>query len=235
MQTAEPVRRRVTGDAYGGSLAANVEVLRGDNPSYKIDCRMGGLNLARFANERLGGPSDMSGTVSGTLVLAGTGQTTQTLQGAGNLHVVDAHIYQLPPLVSMLKLLSNRPPDKTAFNRCDMKFAIQGEHVKFEQIDLLGDVVSLYGKGETHFNHKLDLTFFTLIGPDVPLWKTIAGQVSQKSWQLRVGGTFEHPETKREPLPAMNDMLDHIQNELQEGGAPVSPNTASRGAHGATK
>ena len=79
--------------------------------------------------------------------------------------MVDAHIYQLPPLVSMLKLLSNRPPDKTAFNRCDMKFAIQGEHVKFEQIDLLGDVVSLYGKGETHFNHKLDLTFFTLIGP----------------------------------------------------------------------
>jgi hypothetical protein len=228
--------RRLTADAYGGSLATNVEVLRGDNPSYKVDCHLGGLSLARFANERLGGPTDMSGTVSGTLVVAGTGQTTQTLQGAGDLHVVDGHIYQLPPLVSMLKLLSNRSPDATAFNRCDMKFALQGEHVHFEQINLLGDAVSLYGKGETHFNHKLDLTFYTLIGPaDLPIWKTIAGRVSQQSWQLRVGGTFEHPETKREPLPAVNDMLDHIQSELQDSGATMSPNTASRGARGTTR
>jgi hypothetical protein len=228
--------RRLTANAYGGSLATNVELLRGDNPSYKIDCRLGGINLARFANERLGGPTDMSGTVSGAMVVAGTGQTTQTLQGSGNLHVVDGHIYQLPPLVSMLKLLANRSPDTTAFNRCDMKFAIQGEHVKFEQIDLLGDAVSLYGKGETHFNHKLDLTFYTLIGPaDLPIWKTIAGHVSQQGWQLRVGGTFEHPETKREPLPALNDMLDHIQSELQDSGATMSPNTASRGVRGATR
>jgi hypothetical protein len=158
------------------------------------------------------------------------------LQGAGDLHVVDGHIYQLPPLVSMLKLLSNRPPDATAFNRCDMKFAIQGEHVHFEQINLLGDAVSLYGKGETHFNHKLDLTFYTLIGPaDLPLWKMIAGHVSQQSWQLKVVGTFEHPETKREPLPAVNDMLDHIQSELQDSGTTMPPNTASRGARGATR
>ncbi len=230
--------RRMTADAYGGSIATNVEVLRGDNPSYKIDCRLGGLNLARFANERLGGPTDMSGTVSGAMIVAGTGQTTQTLQGAGELHVVDGHIYQLPPLVSMLKLLSNRPPDKTAFNRCDMKFAIQGEHVHFEQINLLGDAVSLYGNGDTDFNHKLDLTFYTLIGPadlPIPLWKTIAGHVSQQGLQLKVVGTFEHPQTERKALPAVNDMLDHIQSELQEGAATMSPNTASRGARGATR
>lgn len=231
--------RRLTADAYGGSLATNIEVLRGDPGapgSYNVDCRLGGVSLTRFANERLGGPSDMSGTVSGTLVVSRTGQTTQTLQGSGNLHVVDAHIYQLPPLVSMLKLLSIRAPDTTAFNRCDMKFAIQGEHVHFEQINLLGDAVSLYGNGDTDFNHKLDLTFYTLIGPaDIPLWKTIAGHVSQQGLQLKVVGTFEHPETESKALPAMNDMLDHIQSGLQEGAATMSPNTASRGVHGPTK
>jgi hypothetical protein len=153
--------------------------------------------------------------------------------------VVDARIYQLPPLVSMLKLLSNRPPDTTAFNRCDMKFAIQGEHIHFDQINLLGDAVSLYGNGETHFNHKLDLTFYTLIGPadlPIPFWKTIAGHVSQQGLQLKVGGTFEHPETSRKALPAVNDMLQHIQSELQEGAAAtMSPNTASRRVRGATR
>jgi hypothetical protein len=173
----------------------------------------------------------MSGTVSGTLTLAGTGQTTQTLQGEGNLHVVDAHIYQLPPLVSMLKLLSNRPPDTTAFNRCDMRFKIQGEHITFDPINLLGDAVSLYGNGDVDFNHKLNLTFYTLLGPaDLPIWKTIAGHVSQQGLQLKVVGTFEHPEPSRKALPEVQDMIEHIQAGLQEGAASVTPNTASRGA-----
>ena len=225
--------RRMTADAYGGSLKSNVEVLRGDAPSYRVDSQLDGVSLARFANERLGGPSDVSGTVSGTLLLSNTGQTAQTLQGAGNLHITDARIYQLPPLVSMLKLLSNRPPDATAFNRCDMKFAIQGEHIHFDQLDLIGDAVSLYGKGETQFNHKLDLTFFTLLGPadvPIPFWKTIAGHVSQQGLQIKVVGTFEDPHTEKKALPAVNDMLEHIHSELQEGAASISPGTASRGA-----
>ncbi len=222
--------RRLTADAYGGSLATNVEVLHGDNPTYKVDSHVGGVSLARFMSERLGGPNDMSGTVSGTLVVSGTGHSNETLSGSGEMHVVDANIYELPPLVAMLKVLSNRTPNSTAFNRCDAKFTIQGEHVKFDVLNLLGDAVSLYGKGETDFNHKLDLTFFTLIGPaDIPIWKTLAGHVSQQSLQIKVAGTFEHPETSRKALPAMNDMLDHFQSELQEGAATMSPTTAARG------
>lgn len=230
--------RRMTADAYGGSLATNVELLRGDNPSYKIDCHVGGLSLARFTNERLGGPTDMSGTVSGTLVVAGTGQTMQTLQGSGDLHVVDGHIYQLPPLVSMLKLLSNRPPDSTAFNRCDMKFTIQGEHIHFDPINLLGDVFSLYGNGDVDFNHKVSLTFYTLISAadlPIPFWKTIAGHVSQQGLQLKVVGTFEHPETEKKALPAVFDKLDQIQSEIQDGAATMSPNTAARGTRTPTR
>ena len=65
------------------------------------------------------------------------------------------------------------------------------------------------------------MTFYTLIGPadlPIPIWKTIAGHVSQQSWQLKVVGTFEHPETERKALPAVNDMLDHIQSETAGGG-----------------
>jgi hypothetical protein len=225
--------RRLTADAYGGSLTSNIEFMRGDNPSYKVDCRVGGINLARFVNERMGTTTDVSGTLSGGLIVSGSGQTAQTLQGAGSLHVVDGHFYQLPPLVSMLKLLSNRPPDTTAFNRCDMKFSIQGEHVHFEPVNLLGDAVSLYGKGDIDFSHRLDLTFFTLPAPadsTIPVLKTIFKHVSPQMWQLKVVGTFEHPEVEKKALPAMTDMLDHIQTELQEGAATMSPNTASRGA-----
>ncbi len=223
--------RRLTADAYGGSLAANIDLTHDANPSYNLDVRLGGANLARFANERLGGPTDMTGTVSGKLIVSGTGQTMQTLRGQGEIHVVDGSIYQLPPLVSMLKVLRNRNPDTTAFNRCDMQFSIQGEQIDFEKLNLLGDAVSLYGNGKADLNHRLNLVFYTLIGPadlPIPIVKTIVGHVSQQSWQLKVVGTFEHPETVRTALPAMNDMLDHIQSELQEGAATMSPATAAR-------
>src|SRR5262249_54179804 len=138
----------------------------------------------------------------------------------------------------MLKILSSGPLDKTAFNRCDMKFSIQGEHIHFDPVNLLGDAVSLYGKGDIDFSHRLDLTFFSLLGPadlPIPLWKTIAGHVSPQVWQLKVAGTFEHPEVEKKVAPAMTDMLDHIQTELQEGAATVSPNTATRGARAPTR
>jgi hypothetical protein len=223
--------RRLTADAYGGSLTSNIEFMRGDNPSYKVDCRVGGINLGRLVNERTGTTTDVSGTLSGGVIVSGSGQTAQTLQGAGSLHVVDGHFYQLPPLVSMLKLLSNRPLDTTAFNRCDMKFTIQGEHIHFEPVNLLGDAVSLYGKGDIDFSRRLDLTFFSLPAPvSNRLLKTLFGSVSQQAIQLKVVGTFEHPEVEKKVAPAMTDMLDHIQTELQEGAATMSPNTASRSA-----
>ena len=48
-------------------------------------------------------------------------------------------------------------------------------------------------------------------------------------------GTFEHPETERKALPAVNDMLDHIQSELQEGGGHDVAEHGCAAARGATQ
>jgi hypothetical protein len=219
--------RRITADAYGGSLAANVEIQHDSSPTYKLDLALGGANLARFANERLGGPSDMSGTISGRLLLSGAANSKQSLSGHGELSVVDANIYELPVLVAMLKVLKVRTPDTTAFNRCDMQFAIQGEQIHFDKLNLLGDAVSLYGKGESGFDRRLDLVFYTLLEPanlPIPLWKTIAGQVSQQALQLKVGGTWDQAEVQPQTLPGFNQMLEQIQSSA----ATMAPSTATR-------
>ncbi|MEX2309902.1 MAG: AsmA-like C-terminal region-containing protein [Pirellulales bacterium] len=221
--------RRITADAYGGSLAANIEVQHDPAVSYKLDLALGGASLARFANERLGGPKNMNGTVSGRLSVSGAGLSTQTLQGSGDLSVVDANIYELPFLVAMLKVLKVRTPDTTAFNRCDMQFKIQGEGLQFEKLNLLGDAVSLYGKGESGFDRRLDLVFYTLPEPanlPIPLWKTIAGQVSQQALQLRVVGTWEKAEVQPQTLPAFNQVLEQIQ----ASAATMAPSPATRDA-----
>jgi AsmA-like C-terminal region len=223
--------RRLTADTYGGSLAANAVLHYGTNPRYELDLALGGANLARFAHERLGRSGGLSGTVSGKLMLSGTGRSPQMLTGGGEMHLVDGNIYELPFLVSLLKVLKNRTPTSTAFDRCDMRFAIRGEHVQFQQLNLLGDALSLYGNGETSFNRDLNLVFYTLIGPadlPIPLWKSIAGQVSQQGLQLEVAGKWDNPQVQRKALPALNDAFQQIQAEIQAGAATLAPSTAAR-------
>jgi hypothetical protein len=226
-QRAQP--RRMTADAYGGSLTANAACQHDAHSNYSLDVTLGGVSLARFVSERLGGPQDMAGTISGTLRLSGTGKSAQSLHGGGELRVVDANIYELPMLVRLLKVLRNRTPTTTAFNQCEMQFAVQGERVQFQKLNLLGDAVSLYGNGETNFNRELDLVFYTLIGPadlPIPLWKTIAGQVSQQGLQLKVAGRWDNPEVESEPFPAVNEIIQQIQ----AGAATMAPTTAVRDA-----
>jgi hypothetical protein len=229
-QQNQPLRR-LTADAYGGSLATNVKLQHGANPAYEVDVHLGGANLARFANERLGGANDLNGTVSGKLAISGAGSSLQSLRGAGELHVVDANIYELPQVVAMLKLLRNRTPDTTAFNRCDMKFTVQGEHIHFQHLNLLGDAMSFYGNGEADFNRRLDLAFYTLVGPaDLPIWRTIAGHMSQQGLEIKVTGPLADPHFERKPFPAINDMLNQLQTDIQNGAATISPSTAMSGS-----
>jgi hypothetical protein len=221
--------QRITADAYGGSLTANAVCQHDANSNYSLDLALGGVSLARFVSERLGGPQDMAGNVSGRLRLSGSGKSVQALSGNGELRVVDANIYELPILVRLLKVLRNRTPSTTAFNQCEMQFAVQGERVLFQKLNLLGDAVSLYGKGETNFNRELDLVFYTLIGPadlPIPLWKSIAGQVSQQGLQLKVAGRWGNPDVQSEPFPAVNEIIQQIQ----AGAATMAPTTAVRDA-----
>jgi hypothetical protein len=222
--------RRITADVYGGTIAADAILQHAGQPRYNVEMSIGGVDLGRFVRERLGGPNDIKGTVSGKVSLAGAGRSTYALNGSGDLHVVDANIYQLPPLVAMLKVLRNRTPDTTAFDRCDAQFDLRGEHIHFKQLNLLGDAVSLYGRGETNFDRRLNLVFYTLVGPadlPIPLWKAIAGHLSEQGLQIKVDGTWDNPQPHREAFPMVNQMLEQIRAEAEQGAAAVAPPAAA--------
>jgi hypothetical protein len=215
--------RRLTAEAYGGTLAADIQLQHEGHPQYHVDVALGAADLRRITSERLGGPKDLTGTVSGKLSLDGAGRSTYALAGSGELHIVDANIYKLPLLVALLKVLSNRSPDTTAFDRCDARFDIHGEQIHFSQLNLLGDALSLYGRGDTSFDRNLNLMFYSMVGPSgfsVPLLSSMAGQASKQILQLKVDGTIDNPQIHREAFPMMNQMLQQIQAELQGGTAP---------------
>lgn len=222
--------RRVTADLYGGSLTADVFVQHAGQSRFRADISLGGASLNRISSERFRGPDDLTGTVSGKLALEGAGKSTYTLKGGGELHVVDANIYELPQLVSLLKVLRVRAPNTTAFNSCEMQFEIHGEDVFFRQLDLLGDVVSLYGRGQANFDRQLNLVFYTLVGPGrlpIPVLNTVLSQISEQSLQLKVTGPLENPIVAREALPEVNKILQQIRSKAEEGASAVTAPAAA--------
>ncbi len=210
--------QHVTAKAYGGQIVADAQVLLDGLPKYVAEMSLTEANLARITTERFSNSSDYRGKVSAVLRLKGTGRSIHALTGDGQVQIRDAKIYEIPLLVGMLKLLRNRTPDTTAFNQSEIKFRVQGPHVVFDQIDFIGDAVSLLGKGTANFDQRINLVFHSIVGRNdirIPLVKNILGQTSQQILQMYVGGTFADPKVQTQAFPGIKQLIQQIQSELE--------------------
>jgi hypothetical protein len=159
----------------------------------------------------------LGGTLSAVLSLQGSGRSEHTLSGKGEVQIRNTNIYELPLLVSLLKVLRSRTPDTTAFNQSDMKFRLQGRHIYLDQIDFLGDAVSLYGKGYTNFDQQLKLVFYGTLGRNdyrIPLLKKVVARTNESIMQMYVDGTLAEPHVQTQAFPGINRLMQQIQMDL---------------------
>jgi hypothetical protein len=232
--TGQPVRR-ITANVYGGTIGSDAWVHFGVLPQYGVEAAVTGADLNRMIVERFGGRQSFQGKMDANLMLRGEGSSMARLTGDGNVHVRDANIYELPLLMGLLKVLRTGAPDKTAFNQSDIAFRIQGPHIYLDQIDFLGDVVDLYGKGETDFDQKVKLVFRGEFGPreyHLPLVKNFVGQASQQFMQMYVDGTLTEPHVTTEAFPGINQMLKQIRTDLETPAGPAAARQAQRNVFG---
>jgi hypothetical protein len=210
--------RHVTGHLYGGTIIGDGWVMLEEHPRFALEATLNAGDLARFVKERVPGRQMIRGAVQADIHLKGAGRSLHALEGFGEIHLRDADIYELPVVVALLKVLSVRSPDRTAFTTSDMKFRVQGDDITFDQLDLLGDAVSLYGRGTMNLDRELDLTFHAIIGRNdlpLPALRQLVGQASEQIMQVHVAGNFENPQITNQPFPRVNQALQQLQSELE--------------------
>ncbi|MEM1304109.1 MAG: AsmA-like C-terminal region-containing protein, partial [Planctomycetota bacterium] len=223
-QPAQP--RRVTGDLYGGGGSLNAQVIFDEQPRYGAAVAFRDIDLRRLTAEYGRAETPVAGRLDGSLELQGLGTTVYGVGGSGELHVREADFGELPVLVSLLKVLRSRAPDKTAFDRCDARFRLQGEHINFEQLDLLGDAINLYGVGEARIDRSLDVAFRTIVSRsevNAPILRSLMGQASEQLLTIRVGGTMDDPQIRRETLPVVGNVLRQLQQEQPPTNTETTP------------
>ncbi|MEN6451917.1 MAG: AsmA-like C-terminal region-containing protein [Thermoguttaceae bacterium] len=209
--------RPVTAGLFGGTFYGDGWVMLGPEPRYRLEATLQDADLARCAQE-LAGRHRLRGKVFATADLSGTGWSRNAMSGGGKVRLSEGNVYELPVMISLLKLLSIRPADQSAFSDAMVNYRVEGEHIYFDRIDFRGDAVSLRGKGEMDSQSAIRLTFYTLVGRgelDLPVIKQVLRGASQQLVLIHVDGTLQEPRTRQEALPALSQALQQLRDELQ--------------------
>jgi hypothetical protein len=211
--------RPITANLFGGTFSADGWVVLAAEPYYAVNATLTDADLARCAQQLAAGRHNLRGRILATADLKGSGPTRNTLSGKGVIRLSDGDVYQLPMMLSLLKILSVRPPDQNAFSAASINYRIEGEHIYFDRIDFDGDAISLRGKGEMDFQSQVALTFSAKVGRgelDIPVVKQVFRGASEQLLLIHVDGPLQDPQTRKEALPVVNEALQHLRDELQK-------------------
>lgn len=222
--------RQITAQVYGGTVGADAQVtLRGET-EFDAQVTLADADLATLSREFKKGTKPLQGKAYASLHLTGNSSGTHTLHGGGNVRLRDADIYEVPVMLALLKLVSIRRPNTTAFNNSDIDFRIQGDRLYFDKVDFKGDAITLKGKGEMDFDKHLNLEFYALVGRGdlrVPIITPMLGLASQQLLLIQIAGTIDHPELNKKAFPALNDSLKQLFPETQEATTWNGPTLVS--------
>jgi hypothetical protein len=147
------------------------------------------------------------------------------------VRLTDADVYELPFMVSLLAILSVRPPDTKAFTTSDIDFQIQGEQIIFERINFNGDAISMLGQGSMKLDRAIDLTFHSVVGRaeyQIPIVHNLLSEASSQFFQVRVTGTLDKPEMHRKALPYVDQALKDLQADFQSTRPTRTPQSTTR-------
>jgi hypothetical protein len=213
----------VTGRVFGGTLATNARLQFGETMQFQVDARLVDASLAKISQEATTRRFDISGRALAELYLTGNDRGLYALRGTGRIRLTDADIYELPVMLSLLKLLSIKRPDLTAFTSADMEFQVEQEHLYFQRLNFHGDAISLEGRGEMNLQRAINLTFDTAVGrSDEPslsvLVRPLLKEAGKRLLVMHVGGTLDEPIVRRQPLPELNQTIQQVFPN-----APVAP------------
>ena len=118
--------RPITAKLFGGTVYADTWVTLGVEPLYAVNATLVDADLGRCAREVGTNHKQVRGRVVATVDANGRGRSRNALSGKGTVRLSDANVYELPVMLSLLKLLSIRSPDQNAFQRRDDRLSYRG-------------------------------------------------------------------------------------------------------------
>jgi hypothetical protein len=195
-KTPDTVTFTLDAPILGGDISGRGQLQFNSTFRYEIDLTASQIPLKEIGRQNWGPREQLDGIAAGRLYLRGQGSGLSGLEGDGSIDVPyspTTRLLTLGPLLDLLKFLGLRWPDRTAFEEAHAAFAIHGNRVSIGKLELQGNAVSLYGKGEVDLaTNDLLLDMYTSWGRAEqwlpPGIRTIPSSISKQFVKIEVRG-----------------------------------------------
>jgi hypothetical protein len=222
--------RPLTGRMFDGNLALDAEVRMQSDYPFVVNALLNDGNLQTAYNEFATSEQKMRGRGYASLILYGNTKGTHSLRGQGAIRLRDALI-EVPVMEKLGDVLPVGDIDKTKFDESNVDFQIHGEDIDLNRFEMIGNRISLIGNGKMNLEQEIDLNFFTVAGRNrinIPILTDLLRAGSQQILWIRVDGTLQNPKTHKEVMPALNESLKLLQQDLEVLQGKRSTNSKSR-------
>jgi hypothetical protein len=226
----------VSATLFHGVLGGEARVVLTDPVRYELWLSATDVQLDEVARHygfnKPGSDADLKGIAQAQLHLYNrpdprTGQLVT--EGAGKIDVPTGRMYNLPILLDLVKVFKWQVPDKTAFEEAHAVFRIQGDRVKVEQIDLIGNAVCLGGSGELDFTGEYVWFEFYMIWSKVlkQMINTPIGDLtaflSKNLFKIRMVRENGELKYRPEPIPVVSEPVKAVADRLKSRAGRTPP------------
>ncbi len=196
------------GKLYGGQIGGEARIDFLATTRYDLLLKATQIRLDEFGRVNLGDANSIQGLAAATLHLGGIGTDFQGLRGYGSIDVPQGKLYKLPVFLDLIKTFGFRIPDGTAFEQAHALFSVDGALLRFQQLDLFGNAISLRGKGIVPMDGRnMSLEFRTDWARAAQFLPTgfdsVPNAISEQMFLVKVQGNLKNPKIEREILPGL--------------------------------
>ncbi|HUG92244.1 MAG TPA: hypothetical protein VML55_15490 [Planctomycetaceae bacterium] len=228
-------RNQITASAIGGNVAVNGTARLGPRTTYQLRASLRDGRLEQYARQYGSGARNLAGVMSADVLLEGRGPNPDDLTGRGGLRISPAALYELPIIARVLASLNTlAPPDRAAFKYADVEFDIAQSQFRFRRIDLVGDALSLRGRGSVGFDGQVRLDFYSMMARTrlpigaIPGVNAILGEATKGWVGVRVRGRTSDPQTEPTYVPVLDDTLRNFLKAFEGAPPGMAPRAGPR-------
>lgn len=209
--------QRVQAQIYGGTALFDAVIDSRPGRGYVVFAEVENAQLQAFAREHMSSTERLRGNVAAWLAVRGEGEAPGDIKGRGQMEISPAALYEVPVVLELLSALTSfNPGNKTAFDYAMLSFDVHDERFNFNQVDLVGDSISLRGRGYVGFGGDLWLDFYTQparTGFQVGnmLRNLVVNGVTQWT-KVVVSGTTSNPQARLAPTGQLDDSVRQFLN-----------------------
>ncbi len=217
----------LTGTVYGGLVKFDATMANDTRGQFYIQTTMADGDIEEACRDFAPEVKQVQGRGFVAMRMGGNYDDFHSYRGDGTVQLRDARIYELPAMLTLLKMLNVGRTDRSAFDASNVNFMINGTDIDFERIELVGDAISLIGNGRMNLDQDLDLNFYSIVGRNrikIPVLNELYHVGSQQIMWISVDGTMSNPKMSRQVLPHLNDSIRQLfQSPIRENSLQNRP------------